>query len=106
MSHILSHLEPYPDPSAVLVALPCHRSLVCWPGKLCKLGQNTTRVTGWRLTPQGPATGKFRFIDLKLQQQLMGVDGDGVALLDQSDRAAIVSFRRNVPHYHAPGSSG
>ena len=53
--------------------LPCHRSLVCWLGQLCKLGQNTTRVTGWRLTPQGPATGKFRFINIKLQQQLVGV---------------------------------
>ena len=88
------------------VLLPCHCSLIRWLGKLCKLGQNTACVPRWRLTPQRPATGELWFINIKLQQQLVGVDGDGVAFLDQSNRAAFRGLRGNVPDHHAPGGPG
>ena len=49
--------------------------------------------------------GEFRFIDMELQQQLVGVNRDSVTFLDKGDRAALVGFRRNVSDHHAPGAS-
>src|SRR5262249_11707393 len=72
----------------------------------CVLGQDAELGFGsWR-SPGGAAAGEFRVREVELEKLLLGVDGDLVAIVDQSERAADCSLGRNVADDHTVGSAG
>ena len=78
----------------------CNRSIVIQPRPLAstrrierKLGLHATRVARSRWGPADFALGQFFVADVELQQQLVGIDRDAVAFLDEGDVAA----RRRLP---------
>ena len=73
---------------------------------LRELGQHAARVARRRLLPGGAAARQFGVVDVQLQQQLVGVDGDRVAFVHQRDLAAVVGLGRHVADHHAPGAAG
>ena len=51
---------------------------------------------GMALLPGGAAAGDFGLIHVELDQQLLGIHADAVALLHQADRSADGGLRRDV----------
>src|SRR3546814_16245769 len=70
-----------------------------------KLGLHTARIAGCRLLPCLAAFGQLGIVYMHLQQQLMRVDGNGIAFMHQTYRAAHGPLRCHVANHHAPGSA-
>src|SRR5699024_11147095 len=51
-------------------------------------------------------TLQFIFIDIQAQLTLAHVDGDGVAVFDQADNAAVCSLRRDVADGQSRSTTG
>ena len=60
-------------------------------------------IARFRLAPSRPAALQFHLIHVELEQQLVGIDGDAVALLNQADSSTNSSFRGHVTYHQAIG---
>jgi hypothetical protein len=71
-----------------------------------ELGLHAARVARRRRLPADAALGDLGFGHVQLQHQLVRVDGDRVAFVDEGDGAAGRRFGRHVADHHAPGAAG
>src|SRR5438132_6764265 len=69
-------------------------------------GQHATRVPWRRRLPARATPREFRVAHVELDEQLVGIDRDRIAFLDQSDVSADVRLGSHVTHDHAPGATG
>ena len=58
----------------------------------------STRVLGLRGNPPKPSALEFRPRDVQVDPTFLDVDGDGVAVLYERERAAHCGFRRDMQH--------
>ena len=70
------------------------------------LRQQAVRVARLRRLPLLAPRRELLRRHVELQQALLRVDGDRVALLHERDRAADVGLGRDVADHHAPGAAG
>src|SRR6185312_13058561 len=70
------------------------------------LAEHATRVARRRRLPRGAAARDLAVFDVELQETLVGVDRDRVAVVHQRDEAARLRFRRDVPDHHPPRAAG
>src|ERR1035441_6408381 len=68
--------------------------------------QHAARVAGRGFLPRLAAGGQFLSGNGQRQFALLGVNGDGVAVLHQRNRPAHVSLRRDVPDDEAVAAAG
>src|SRR5688572_31785882 len=64
-------------------------------------GQNTPRVTRPGGRPFAEAALDFHARNAERKHPFFGVDGDGIAILDNGEGPACVSFGGNMPHNKA-----
>ena len=69
------------------------------------LAENSVAVTRFRLAPSRPAAIQFRSIHVELEQQLISINCDAVAFLNQPDRSTNSSFWGHVTHNEAIGAA-
>ena len=62
-------------------------------GEFCILREHPTRVAGLRLLPLGETGFEFSCRNAQRDRALLGVDGDGIAVLDDGNGTAEVLCR-------------
>src|SRR5262245_26841933 len=84
----------------------CHRPLRCGPDSASVLGQHATLNAQGRLLPGTPALVQFRVGDVDTQPLGVRVDGNGVAVFQQGDRATDPRLRSNMADDQAVRAAG
>ncbi len=83
-----------------------NRAAACGGHEAHVLRQHAGLVARLGLHPRLATLGDLSLGDVELDQALLGVDGDLVALVDECNQAALVGFRGDMADHHAPGAAG
>ena len=71
----------------------------------CVFAENSVAIARLRFGPPRTTTLQFGLIHVQLKQQLVGIDGDAVAFLNQTDGSSDGGLRSNVAHNEAVGAT-